>query len=100
VGFQLFARFNQLLALAVNGALLFLFFSRHSHQGQRLAIALHETIQLRAECLGIKPVGFDPLVALIQLLRADYIALNPKGTESRSQSRTLHKRRALFLPAS
>jgi len=46
LGFQLLARFDQLLALPVNGAKLFLFFAGHAHDRQRVAVALDEAIQL------------------------------------------------------
>ena len=38
--FELLARFNQLLALSMNGAGLFFLFTGHTHQSQGLAIAL------------------------------------------------------------
>ena len=51
LSFQLFARFDQLLPLPMNGAGSFLFFAGHTHHRQRVAIALHEAIQLQTERL-------------------------------------------------
>ena len=59
----------------------FLLFSGHAHDRQRVAIALHETVQLQTEYLGIQPVSLHPLVVLIQLLRTDHVAMNPEGSK-------------------
>ena len=46
LGFQLFPHFDQLLPLPVDGAQLLFFFTGHTHQGQRITIALDKTVQL------------------------------------------------------
>jgi hypothetical protein len=66
----------------------FLFFSGHAHDRQRVAIALHEAVQLQAECLGIQPISLHPLVLLIQLLRTDHVAMNPQGSKLPLQRKT------------
>ncbi len=48
---------------------------------QRVAIALHEAVQLQAERLGIQPIGLYALVVFIQLLRTDHVALDPQRRE-------------------
>jgi hypothetical protein len=78
LGFELFARFDQLLALPMNGSKLFLRLAWDPHQRQRRTIAFHKAIQFQAECLGIEPVGFHPPVLLIPLLRADHLTRNPQ----------------------
>ena len=45
MGFELFAHFDQLLALAMDGTALFFFFAGHAHQRQRRAVALHKAVQ-------------------------------------------------------
>ena len=55
---------------------------------QRVAIALHETVQLQAERLGIQPVSFHPLVAFIQLLRAHHVANNSHSSKLPLQRKT------------
>src|ERR1700730_10880671 len=65
----------------MDGAKLLFFFSGHTHDRQRIAVALNKTIQLQAERFGIEPVGLYSLVALIQLLRADHVALDPQHTQ-------------------
>ena len=72
----------------MNSPRAFLFFSRHAHERQRVAIALHKTVQLQAERLGIQPVGLHPLVALIQLLRTDHVACDPQRGELPLQCKT------------
>jgi len=72
----------------VNGAGTFLFFAGHAHHRQRVAIALHQAIQLQAERLGIQPVSLHPLVAFIQLLRADPMAINPEESKLPLQRKT------------
>jgi hypothetical protein len=70
-----------------------------------VAIALHEAVQLQAERLGIEPVGLYSLVALIQLLWTDHVALDPQGREIALQGKTkparfinrVHLRPALLL---
>ena len=69
LSFESFARAHQLLALPMNGTRAFLFFRWHAHNRQRIAIALHEAVQLQAKRFGIQSVGLHPLVVLIQLLR-------------------------------
>jgi hypothetical protein len=49
---------------------------------------LHEAIQPQAECLGIQSVGLYPLVALIQLLRTDHMAINPQSSKLPLQRET------------
>src|SRR6266540_5576575 len=88
LGFELFARFDQLLALPMNGPRAFLFFAGHAHDRQRVAITLHKAIQPHAKRLGIQPVSLHPLVALIQLLRADHVAMNPQGSKLPLQRKT------------
>ena len=88
LSFQSLARAHQLLALPVNGAGTFLFFAGHAHDRQRVAIALHETIQPQAERLGIEPIGLHPLVVFIQLLRTDHVAMNPEGSKLPLQRKT------------
>ena len=88
LGFELFARFDQLLALPVDSALLFLFFRGHAHQRQGATIALDEAVQLQAERLGIEPVGFYPPVALIQLLWANHVTVNAQCTQLALQAKT------------
>jgi hypothetical protein len=85
---QSLARAHQLLALPMNGPGAFLFFRGHAHQCQRSTIALHKTIQPQAERLGIQPVSLHPLVAFIQLLRTDHVAINAQGTEPTLQTKT------------
>src|SRR5882762_2714957 len=55
---------------------------------QRVAIALHEAVQLQAERLGIQPIGLYALVVFIQLLRTDHVALDPQGREIALQEKT------------
>jgi hypothetical protein len=66
----------------------FLFFAGHTHNRQRVAIALHETVQLQTQCLGIQPVGLHPLVLLIQLLWTDHVANNPQSSKLPLQHET------------
>src|SRR5882724_2488078 len=88
LSFQSLARAHQLLALPMNGPRAFLFFRWHAHDRQRVAIALYETVQLQTERLGIQPVSLHPLVALIQLLRTDHVAMNPQGSKLPLQRKT------------
>ncbi len=83
--FELFARAHQLFALAMDGAPLLFFFRWHPHQGERGAVAGDEAVQFEAERAGIATVGFDPLIALVELLWTDHVtsargarALNPQ----------------------
>lgn len=103
-GFELLARFDQLFPLPVDGAVLFLLLARHPHHRERFLVSFHEAIQFQAECLGVAPVGFDPFILLIELLRTDHLAADPKGGElafaSQSQSRTLRRERESVLPGS
>ena len=46
LGFQALACFDQLFPLPMDGSLLLLFFSRYSHQRQRISISLEEAVQL------------------------------------------------------
>src|SRR5438876_602136 len=46
LGFQLLARFDQLLPLPMDCSQLLFFFTGHTHQGQRITIALDKTVQL------------------------------------------------------
>jgi len=41
------------------------------------AVALHEAVQPQAERFGIQPVGLHPLVAFIQPLGINNVALDP-----------------------
>jgi hypothetical protein len=77
-----------LLTLPMDGTSLLFFFSGHTHNRQCVAVALHEAIQPQAERLGIQPVGLHPLVALIQLLRTDHVAMNPDGSKLPLQRKT------------
>ena len=88
LSFQSFARAHQLLALPMNGARAFLSFRWHAHGRQRVAIALHKTIQLQAERLGIQPVSLHPPVSFIQLLRTNHVAMNPESSKSPLQRKT------------
>ena len=72
----------------MNGAKLLFCFSGHTHDRQCVAVALHEAIQPQAERLGIQPIGLHPLVALIQLLRTDHVAMNPEGSKLPLQCET------------
>ena len=72
----------------MNGARLFLFFAGHAHDRQRVAVALHEAVQLQAQRLGIQPVGFHAPILLIQLLRADHVALDRERAELSLQRKT------------
>jgi hypothetical protein len=72
----------------MDGAQLLFFFAGHAHPGQGIAIALDETVQPQTERLGIEPIGLYPLIALIQLLRTDHVALHPKRSEPALQSKT------------
>jgi hypothetical protein len=60
----------------VNRAELFLLLARHPHHRQRFPVALHKAIESQAERFGIQAVGLHPLIALIQLLRTDHVALD------------------------
>jgi hypothetical protein len=88
LGFQSLARAHQLLALPMNGPRAFLLFSGHPYDRQRVAIALHETVQLQAERLGIQPVSLHPLVALIQLLGTDHITVDSQRAQLPLQRKT------------
>src|SRR5207249_4716845 len=46
LGFQLLARFDQLLPLPMDGSLLLFLFRRHTYQSHRITIALDKTVQL------------------------------------------------------
>jgi len=87
-GFELFPHFDQLLPLPVQCAKLFFFFRRHAYERQRVAIALHETVQLQTERLGIQPVSLHPLGKLVELLRTDHVAMNPQGSKLPLQRKT------------
>jgi hypothetical protein len=54
LGFELFARFDQLFTLTMQRAALFLFFSGHAHYRQRIFVALDKTIQAQAERFGVQ----------------------------------------------
>ena len=69
-------------------AKLFFFFRRHAYERQRVAIALHETVQLQTERLGIQPVSLHPLGKLVELLRTDHVAMNPQGSKLPLQRKT------------
>src|SRR5947207_8705522 len=81
LGFQALACFNQLLPLAMDGALLFLFFGGHAHQCQRISITLSKAVQLRAQRLGIQPIGLYSFVALIEFLWTDHVRADPQRAE-------------------
>src|ERR1700686_4742697 len=89
----------------MDGAKLLFFFSGHTHDRQRIAVALNKTIQLQAECFGIEPVGLYSLIALIQLLRADHVVVDRERAELSLQRKTkaarlinrMHLCAALFL---
>src|SRR5438552_8062632 len=72
----------------MDGAKLLFFFSGHTHDRQRVAVALNKTIQLQAERLGIQAVGLYPLIALIQLLRTDHVAVDRERAELSLQRKT------------
>jgi hypothetical protein len=74
VGFELFARAHELFALPVEGAGLFFRRARHPHHGQLFLVAFDITAQLQAEGARVAPVGLDPALALIQLLRRHHFA--------------------------
>ncbi len=78
LGFHLFARAHQLLALSVHRTQLLFLRSRHPHQREGVLIAFHVAVQLQAKRLGIAPVGLHPLPRSSQLLRADDVALDPE----------------------
>src|SRR5437870_11922906 len=86
--FELFARFEQSLALPVDSALLFLFLRGHAYQRQGGTIALYKAVQLQAERLSIQPVSLHSPVLLVQLLRADHVALNRKRAQLALQRKT------------
>jgi len=88
LGFELFARFDQLLALPVDSALLFLFVRGHAHQRQGATIALDEAVQLQAERLGIEPVGLYSLVVFIQLLGTGHMTVDRERTQVALQRKT------------
>jgi len=81
VRFELLARPDQLFALPVQGAELFFHLARDSHHGQLFRISLHIAAQLQAKGARIAPVGLHPLVAFVQLLRADDQAVEPARSQ-------------------
>ena len=81
LGFQDFARFNQLLALSMDGAQLFLFFAWNTNHRQSLPVALDEAVQLQAQRFGIQSIGLYPFVAFVEFLRTDHMTFDPKGRE-------------------
>ncbi len=87
VGHELLAGADQLLALAMQGARLFFGFRRDPDQGKRIAVAFYVAVQLLAERLGIAPIGLHPLVPLVELLRADHMAMNAERAELALQSK-------------
>ena len=87
LGFELLARFDQLLALPVDGPQLFLLLRGHPHKRQRLPVAFHKAVQFQAERLGIQPIGLHPLIALIQLLRTDHVTRDPQRSERSLQAK-------------
>ena len=86
--FELLARFDQLFPLPMNGPQLLLLFGGYAHQGQGILVTLDEAIQLQAERLGIKRVGFYPPVVLVQLLRTDHMTRDPERCELPLQTKT------------
>jgi len=89
----------------MDGPLLFLCFRRHTHQRQRLSVALDKAVQLQTERFGIQPIGLHSFVALIELLWTDHVTADPQerlvAAAIQTQTRTLHKRRGfLLLPGS
>jgi hypothetical protein len=87
LGFQDLARFNQLLALSMDGAQLFFFFAWHAHQRERLSITLNKAVQLQAKRFGIQSISLYPFVALIEFLWADHVATDPESVETPLQSK-------------
>src|ERR1700746_3897504 len=72
----------------MDGARAFLLFSGHAHPRQRSAVALNKTIQTQAERLGVEPVGFYPLVLLVELLRTDHVTVDPHCVQLPLQRKT------------
>ena len=88
LGFELLARFDQLFPLPVDRAQLLFLLAGHAHQRKRSAIALDKSIQSQAQRLGIQAVGLHPPILLIQLLRADHVAVDRKRAELSLQRKT------------
>ncbi|MDQ6861761.1 MAG: hypothetical protein M3032_11480 [Verrucomicrobiota bacterium] len=55
-------------------------------QGERIGVPFDVAIQLLAERLGIAPIGLRPLVPLVQLLRADHVAVDAERAQLALQS--------------
>ena len=86
VRFELLARPDQLFALPVQGAGLLFRLARHPHHRELFLVPLHVAAQLQAKGAGIAAVGLHPLVAFVQLLRADDQAVDPARSQGPLQA--------------
>ena len=81
VGFKLGASAHELFTLAMEGAALFLFFTRDTDDGERIAVAFQIAIEPEAEGFGVAPIGLHPLPAFVELLRGDHVTVDAQGAE-------------------
>ena len=81
VSFELGAGAHQLFALPMQGAALFLRFTRDADDGQGVAVAFQIAIEAQAKGFGVAPIGLHALVSFVQLLWRDDVAVDAQGAE-------------------